>query len=119
MDDQGRFGKRAQNFIGALAQIKSGVVPTKAIIPDDSTRALRIRYVVQLSSAQKILLNPLGLKIPKHFRVPYAIESPWEKGGQGLAQTRKKGFVAPAFAACFEYSPRKNGMPRFQMRELG
>jgi hypothetical protein len=70
VDDQGRFGKRAQNFIGALAQIKSGVVPTKAIIPDDSTRALRIGCVAKLSSAQKILLNPLGLKIPKHFRVP-------------------------------------------------
>ena len=62
------LGNAPKTIIGELAQIKSGDVSIKAIVPDGSTRELTVRCVVQPSPEQKVLLNRLGLKVPNHLR---------------------------------------------------
>ncbi len=62
------LGDAPRTLITELAQIKSGDVSIKAILPDGSTRELLVRCVVQPSPEQKVLLNRLGLKVPNHLR---------------------------------------------------
>lgn len=63
-----RLGDAPRTLVAEFAKIKSGDVVLPARGQDGQPRTIRLRCVMQPDAAQKVLLNRLGLKIPRRLR---------------------------------------------------
>jgi transposase len=63
-----RLGDAPRTLIAEFAKIKSGDVILPARGADGRQRIIRLRCVTTPDAAQKVLLNRLGLKLPRHLR---------------------------------------------------
>jgi transposase len=63
-----RLGDAPRTLVAEFAKIKSGDVVLPARGLDGTERTIRLRCVMTPDAAQKVLLNRLGLKIPRRLR---------------------------------------------------
>jgi transposase len=63
-----RLGDAPRTLVAEFAKIKSGDVVLPARGADGCQRIIRLRCVTTPDAAQKVLLNRLGLKLPRHLR---------------------------------------------------
>jgi len=68
--NQAGLGKSPRTLMQELARIQS----TDVILPTVDGRQLRIRCVVQPDPAQSILIQRLGLELPRRLRIPATIK---------------------------------------------
>lgn len=64
------LGNSPRTLLEEIGRIQS----TDAVLPTFDGRELRLRCVVQPEKAQKILLDRLGLTLPKRLRIPEALQ---------------------------------------------
>jgi transposase len=61
------LGEAPRTLLGELAKIKSGDIVLPAQSASGQSRHLRLRCVTEADAAQKVLLNRLGLKLPRRL----------------------------------------------------